>query len=122
MSTFLRCILHQVIKPEKLRPSTLSCLESLFPDHPNQITPNVIELEKVFLELYGIFNIGLFLIDGLDEVDVSCQENIRSFLREIQKISRARILIFTHPEIDMSKVLEDISSQFFVGAEVIDIP
>ena len=107
MSTFLRCILHQIIKPEKLLPSILSHLESLFPEHPNQIMPNVTELEKLFIEFYGNFKIGLLLIDGLDEVNVSGQENIRSFLREIQKMSGARILIFTHPEINVSKMLKD---------------
>ena len=108
MSTFLRCILHQVIKPEKLLPSTLSYLESLFPDQMNQMMPDVTELETMFLKFYRDYKIGLLLIDGLDEVDKSSQENIRSLLREIQNISGARILIFTHPEIDMSKVLKDV--------------
>ena len=108
ISTFLRCILHQVIRPEKLLPSILSRLESLFPDQMNHIMPDVTELEEIFLEFYRDFKIGLLLIDGLDEADVSSQENVRSFLREVQKISSVRVLTFTHPEIDMLKVLKSV--------------
>ena len=71
MLTFLRCILHQVIKPEKLLPSTLFYLESLFPNQINQSMPDVTKLKKVFLKFYRDYKIGLLLINGLNKVDKS---------------------------------------------------
>ena len=108
MSTFLRCILHQVIRPEKLDPSILLRLESLFLGQMDQTVLNITELEDIFVQFYRSFKIGLLLIDGLDEVDINDQRYIRKFLITMQHISGARICITTHPEVDVSKVLRDI--------------
>ena len=68
------------------------------------VEPDTSELIELFTYFYEKFKNGFLLIDGLDEAEKSDQRNIRSFLREVQKVDGARILVITHPEIDMSKV------------------
>ena len=107
MSTFLRCILHQVIRPEKLDPSILLRLESLFLGQMDQTVLNITELKDIFVKFYRSFKIGLLLIDGLDEVDVNDQRCVKEFLMTIQYMSCAKLFITTHPELDVSKVLRN---------------
>ncbi|KAH8712110.1 hypothetical protein GQ44DRAFT_661085 [Phaeosphaeriaceae sp. PMI808] len=102
--TFLRCILHQIIRLESLLPDLQRRLESLFMDRIDQSEPTTSELEHLFLQSYGKFKSCFLLIDGLDEADEIEQRNVKSFLKEVQKMDRARILATTHAAMDMSKV------------------
>ena len=103
-STFLRCILHQAIRLESLAPDSQRRLESLFMDQIDQSEPAARELEQLFLHFYGKFKTAFLLIDGLDEADEIEQRNVKSFLKEVQKMDGARILAVTHAALDMSTV------------------
>lgn len=103
-STFLRSILHQAIRLKTLLPDSQRRLESLFMDQIDCLEPATSELEELFLLFYGKFKIGYLLIDGLDEADEIEQRNVKSFLKEVQKMDGARILAITHAATDMSKV------------------
>ncbi|KAH0551473.1 hypothetical protein GP486_007313, partial [Trichoglossum hirsutum] len=105
-STFLRCILHQAIglRLDSLLPDSQRRLESLFVDQIDQAEPDIRELEKLFVDFYGKFKNAFILIDGLDEADKSDQRNVKSFLKEVQKLDGARIFAATHAEMNMSKV------------------
>ncbi|KAF2785963.1 hypothetical protein K505DRAFT_344213, partial [Melanomma pulvis-pyrius CBS 109.77] len=103
-STFLRCILHQAIRLETLLPDSQRRLQSLFMDQISPLEPATDELEQLFLHFYGNFKSGFLLIDGLDEADEAEQRNVKSFLKEVQKMDSARILAITHAAMDMSKV------------------
>jgi hypothetical protein len=103
--TFLRCILHQVIRLEALLPDSQRRLESLFMDRIDQAEPDTSELIELFLYFFGCFKNAFLLIDGLDEADKSHQRNVIAFLKATQKLSSARILATNHPDLDMSKVL-----------------
>jgi hypothetical protein len=102
--TFLRCILHQAVRLESLLPDLQRRLELLFVDQIDQAEPDTSELVKLFMHFYGKFKNAFLLIDGLDEANKSDQRNVKSFLKEVQKIDSARILAITHPDVDMSKV------------------
>jgi hypothetical protein len=102
--TFLRCILHQVVRLETLLPDSQRHLESLFVDQIDQAEPDTNELMELFLHFYGKFKNAFLLIDGLDEADKSHQRNVKSFLKAAQKVNGARILAMNHPDLDMSKV------------------
>lgn len=103
-SAFLRCILHQTIRLEALLPDSQRRLESLFEGQIDQSEPATSELEQLFLHFYGKFNRAFLLIDGLDEADEVEQRNVKSFLKEVQKMNGAQILAITHAAMDMSKV------------------
>ncbi|KAF2183636.1 hypothetical protein K469DRAFT_689781 [Zopfia rhizophila CBS 207.26] len=103
-STFLRYILHQTITLEALLPDSQRRLESLFEGQIDQSEPATGELKQLFLHFYGKFNRAFLLIDGLNEADEVEQRNIKSFLKEVQKMNGARILVITHAAIDMLKV------------------
>jgi hypothetical protein len=102
--TFLRSILHQIIKTETLLPHTQRRLEALFVSQIDQREPDITELEILFIELCGKLKKVLLLIDGLDEVDHNDRKLVQSFLRKAQGIPCARIFVTTHPEVDMSTV------------------
>jgi len=73
-------------------------------DQIDQAEPDPSELIKLFIHFYGQFKNAFLLIDGLDEADRSNQRNVKSILKEVQKVNGARILATTHPDVDMSKV------------------
>ncbi|KAF2681224.1 hypothetical protein K458DRAFT_82442 [Lentithecium fluviatile CBS 122367] len=103
-STFLRCILHQMLRPETLLPDIQRRLESLFMDQIDQPEPATSELEELFIQTYGELENGFILIDGLDEADDIEQRKVKSFLKEVQKMTGARILATTHASMDISKI------------------
>ncbi|KAF2204889.1 hypothetical protein GQ43DRAFT_477831 [Delitschia confertaspora ATCC 74209] len=105
MSTFLRCILHQVIRLDSLLPNFQRRLESLFIGPIDAAEPYSRDLTDIFIELYRKFKNAFLIIDGLDEMDKNEQRNVIHFLKEVQIVNNARILVFTHPNVDMSKVL-----------------
>jgi hypothetical protein len=102
--TFLRSILHQIIRMETLVPNIQRRLEALFDCQAEQWGPDAAELEKLFLELCSKLKKVLLLIDGLDEVDQDNRKVVRNFLRKVQDRTSARIFVTTHPEVDMSTV------------------
>jgi hypothetical protein len=96
--------LHQAVRLESLLPDSQRRLESLFVGQIDQAEPDTNELIKLFMHFYEKFKNAFLLIDGLDEADKSDQRNVKSFLKEVQKVNGARILATTHPDVDMSKV------------------
>jgi len=109
VSTFLRCILHQAIRVEDLIPTFQRRLESLFLDLMSQPEPATSELEELFLYFYEKFKNGFLLVDGLDEADEVDQRNIKSFLKNVQKVDSARILVVTHAAMDMLRIFPHAS-------------
>ncbi|KAF2031340.1 hypothetical protein EK21DRAFT_88059, partial [Setomelanomma holmii] len=103
-SSFLRCILHQILKSETLLPDIQRRLELLFRDQIEQSEPAISELEELFLQIYDEHENGFLLIDGLDEADEIEQKKVKSFLKEVHKKTSARILATTHASMDFSKV------------------
>jgi hypothetical protein len=77
----------------------------MFVNEIDQAEPDTSELIELFICFYGKFKNAFFLIDGLDQAGKSDQRNIKSFLKEVQKLNCARILVASHPDVDMSKVL-----------------
>ena len=108
-SAFLRCILHQAVRIEDLTSTFQRRLESLFLDLISQPEPAISELEQLFLHFYKKLKNGFLLVDGLDEADEVDQRNIKSFLKDVQKVNGARILVVTHAAMDMSKIFTHAS-------------
>jgi hypothetical protein len=73
----------------------------------DQAEPDTCELEKLFMHFYGKFKNAFLLIDGLDEANECDQRNIKSFIREVEKLDSARIIAIAHPDVDMSKVFRN---------------
>ena len=103
--TFLRCVLHQVIRLETLLPDSQRRLELLFVDRIEKAEPDSKELIELFLDSFGCFKNAILLIDGLDEAEKCDLRNVIAFLKSVQKLSNARILATNHPDLDMSRVL-----------------
>ena len=93
-----------MIRPDTLLPSIQRRLESLFEDQIDQSEPATSELGQLFLQAFGKLENYFLLIDGLDEADDIEQRKVKSFLKEVQKMTGARILATTHAAMDMSRV------------------
>ncbi|KAH7132595.1 ankyrin repeat-containing domain protein [Dendryphion nanum] len=104
VSAFLRCILHQMIRLEDLLPDLQRRLEALFVDRIDQSEPTTSELEELFTHFNGGYKNLFILIDGLDEVGEVEQRNVKSFLKDLQKIPSVQVVATTHAAMNMSKV------------------
>lgn len=107
LSTFLRCILHQAVSPESLRPATQRRLESLFLAPAAPAKPNIEILEELFIEAIKEFKITYLLIDGLDEVGTSDQRVLKCFFKKLQSYDGVRICLVAHAAMDVSNVLRN---------------
>lgn len=107
LSTFLRCILHQAVTPESLRPDTQRRLESLFLPQAAPIKPSVEVLEELFMKAIMEFKIIYLLIDGLDEVEMSDQKVLKCFFKKVQSRKGAQICLAAHTAMDVSTVLRN---------------
>jgi hypothetical protein len=68
VQTFLRCILHQVIRLKSLLLDSQRRLELLFVDRIEKAEPDRKELITLFFDSFGRFENAFLLIDRLDEV------------------------------------------------------
>jgi len=107
LSTFLRCILHQAITPESLRPDIQRRLELLFPTQAAPADLSFEMLEDVFTEAIKEFKIVYLLIDGLDEVEASDRRVLKSFFRKVQSHKGAQICLAAHAAMDVSIILRN---------------
>jgi hypothetical protein len=107
LSTFLRCILHQAVTPESLRPHTQRRLESLFLTPVALTKPSVEVLEELFIEAIKEFKITYLLIDGIDEVGTSDQRLLKSFFKRLQCCENVQICLAAHAAMDVSTVLRN---------------
>ena len=109
LSTFLRCILHQAVTPESLRPNTQRKLESLFLVPAALAMPSVEVLEELFIEAIMEFKITYLLIYGLDEVGTSDLRILKCFFKKLQS-HRVQICLAAHAAMDVSTVLRKSQS------------
>jgi hypothetical protein len=107
LSTFLRCILHQAVTPESLRPNTQRKLESLFLAQAPAVKPSFEALEELFIEAIKEFKIIYLLIDGLDEVETSDQRVLKRFFKKVQSYKGVQVCLAAHAAMDVSTVLRN---------------
>jgi hypothetical protein len=73
-------------------------------DQIDSAEPDIESLMELFIQFYGNFKNAFLLIDGLDEANKSDQRNVKAFLKRVQDMDSARILVLSHQDIDMSNV------------------
>jgi hypothetical protein len=102
--TFLRSMLHQLIRSETLSPDIQRLLETTFGPQGNR-EPDASELETLIIKLCGKLGNVFFIIDGIDEVE---QNDCRVVLRFLKNIGQSRLgvqfFVAGQPEVDMAAV------------------
>lgn len=101
--TFLRSILHQILRTELLHPALQRRFEAIFIG-PNGTSrePEIDELETLVTELCDTLQKVIIFIDGINEVEQDDRRLVLRFLKTIQQ-SQAIIKLFiaSRPEVDV---------------------
>jgi hypothetical protein len=102
--TFLRSMLHQLIRNETLSPDIQRLLETTFGLHGNR-EPDTGDLEMLITKLCSKLGNVIFIIDGIDEAEQNDRRLVLRFLKNIEQ-SRLNIQFFVagQPEVDMTAV------------------
>lgn len=92
-STFLRSILHQVLRTESLNPTLQRRLEAIFTGLSGSREPEIDELERLIFELCNTLQKVIILVDGINEVEQDDRRLVLRFFKAIQQ-SQAVIKLF----------------------------
>lgn len=100
--TFLRSILHQVLRTESLNPTLQRRLEAIFIGPNGSREPEIDELETLVFELCNTMQKVIILVDGINEAEQDDRRLVLRFLKAIQE-SQAVIKLFiaSRPEVDV---------------------
>lgn len=100
--TFLRSILHQVLRTESLNPTLQRLLEAIFIGPNGSREPEIDELETLVFELCNTMQKVIILVDGISEAEQDDRRLVLRFLKAIQE-SQAVIKLFiaSRPEVDV---------------------
>lgn len=100
--TFLRSLLHQVLRTDSLNPTLQRRLEAIFIGPNGSREPEIDELETLIFELCNTMPKVIFLVDGINEVEHNDRRLVLRFLKAIQQ-SQAVIKLFVtcRPEVDV---------------------
>lgn len=106
--TFLRSILHQVIRPVSLNPNLQRRLEAIFIGPNGSREPDIDELETLLFDFCNIQQKVIILVDGINEAEQGDRKLVLHFLKAIQK-SQAVIKLFvaSRSEVDVPILFSD---------------
>ena len=98
--TFLRCILHQLLRMDKISFGIRSVLRRHFgsPNHFQE--PTLEDLQKLISDVCTGLSEVFFVVDGLDEVEPDSRTAVLRFLGDMQP--RVKIFVASQPEIDVA--------------------
>ena len=100
--TFLRSILHQLLRIESLNPALQRQLEAIFIGPNGSREPEIDELETMVFELCNTLEKLVLLVDGINEAEQDDRKMVLRFLKAIQQ-SKAVIKLFvaSRSEVDV---------------------
>lgn len=106
--TFLRSILHQLIRIETLNPALQRRIEKVFIGPNGSREPEIDEMETLAIELCDALKKVIILVDGINEAQQDDQKLTLRFLKSIQQ-SRAVIKLFVaiRPEVAVPNFFSD---------------
>lgn len=101
--TFLRSILHQILRTESLNPAVQRRLEAIFVGPNGSRIPEIDELETLIIALCDTLQKVIILVDGISEVEQQDQRLVLHFLKTAVQKSQAVIKLFisSRPEVDV---------------------
>lgn len=104
--TFLRSILHQILRTESIIPVIQRRLEAIFTG-PNG-EPEIDELETLIFEFCSTLQKVIILVDGVSEMGQDDQRLVLHFLKAIQQTQTVpKLFLASRPEVDVSRFFGD---------------
>ncbi|KAA8907989.1 ankyrin repeat-containing domain protein [Sphaerosporella brunnea] len=116
--TFLRSILHQVLRMDTISPEIVRRLQAIFDGPIVTREPDFNELQKIIDEVCTTLKEVFFVIDGLDEVDKDSRKTILQFLKAMQ--SRVKIFAAGQPEVDMTAIFVGCATIYITAHDLED--
>lgn len=107
--TFLRSILHQILRTESLNPALQRRLEATFIGPNGSRKPEIDELEALIIGLCDTLQNVIVLVDGIDEAEQEDQRLVMHFLKNAIQKSQAVIKLFisSRPEVNVPIFFSD---------------
>lgn len=107
--TFLRSILHQILRIESLNPVLQRNLEAIFVGPNGSREPEIDELETLIISLCDTLQNVIILVDGINEAKQEDQRLVLHFLKMAVQNSQAIIKLFisSRPEVDVPIFFSD---------------
>ena len=102
--TFLRCILHQVLRMDKIASGIRKRLQRHFGGADDSHEPTLENLQRLIFDICASLNDVLFVVDGLDEAEPDCRNVALRFFEYMQP--HIKILVAGQPEIDIAAVFK----------------
>ena len=99
--TFLRSILHQLLRIDKITPKILRRIEAIFICATGTREPEISELQDLATDICtsSIQEDILFVVDGVDEANGDILRSVLWFLGHMQSCSRVKIFAAGQPEV-----------------------
>ena len=103
-TTFLRCILHQVLRMDKIPSGIRERLQRHFGGANDLHEPTLENLQELIFDICTSSNNVFFIVDGLDEAEPDCRIAVLQFLEYMQPY--VKIYIAGQPEIDIAALFK----------------
>ena len=105
--TFLRSILHQLLRIDNITPQIQRRIEAIFIGSTGTREPEVAELQELATNICAssIQEELLFVVDGIDEANREILRGVLGFLGHIQSCSRVKIFAAGQPEVVLASFL-----------------
>ncbi|KAF8544009.1 hypothetical protein BDD12DRAFT_977932 [Trichophaea hybrida] len=109
--TFLRSILHQVLRIDKISPEIQRRLEEIFIGTTGTREPDLIELQGLITDVCAtnIQEEVFLVVDGIDEADEGVRKIVLQFLKDMQLCARVKLFAAGQPEVDIKKVVRCVT-------------
>ena len=99
--TFLRSILHQVLRTESLNPTLQRRLEAIFIGPNGSREPEIDELETLIFDLCNTLQKVVILVDGINEAEQDDRRLVLRFLKAVQQTQAViKLFVASRPEVD----------------------
>ena len=102
--TFLRCILHQVLRRDKIPVGIRERLQRHFGGANDSHETTLESLQELIFDVCASLNDVFFVVDGLDEAEPDCRSSVPQFLEYMQP--HVKIFIAGQPEIDIAALFK----------------
>lgn len=99
---FLRCVLHQILPPERISPSIQRSIERYFQGEFNNRDPEIEEVEELILRALESSQKLLLVVDGIDElIEDERKQLFRSLKKIRQNVCGTKFWISGQSEVDV---------------------
>ena len=102
--TFLRCILYQVLRMDKIPSGIRERLQRHFGGANDSHEPTLENLQELIFDVCTLLNNVFFVVDGLDEAEPDCRIAALRILEYMQP--HVKIFIAGQPEIDIAALFK----------------